>query len=284
MLNKINFSALIRLAFVPSGLVFAFLFFSCKSDVNTTDNESTITLSERISSGTSSYTLVDDFDFYPSSTTNQIVNHDYYTLSYHEEHEQAEWVAYVLQPQKGINRNYNRPYFIEDPNVTSKSADWRNYKNSGYTKGHLCPAGDMRFSKKAYDATFYTSNISPQLPEFNGGVWNRLEQKIRYWADKYGDIYVITGGVLSEDLKSIGRDNVSVPNYFYKILLHSKGDQLKMIGFLVPHKDSDRPLYEFVVPVDKIEQMTGIDFFKNLPDGIENTLEKSSDYKDWSFN
>ena len=100
--------------------------------------------------------------------------------------------------------NFKRPFFIEDPKVQTQSADWRNYKKSGYDKGHLCPAADMEFSLAAYNDTFFTSNISPQKHYFNGGIWSRLENKTRYWASKYKRIYVITGGVLESGLKTIG--------------------------------------------------------------------------------
>jgi endonuclease G len=220
----------------------------------------------------------------PKSTTNQIVVHKNYTLSYNEEHEQAEWVAYTLKKNYGSGNNFQRPFFVEDKKVKTRSADWRNYKNSGYDKGHLCPAGDMKFSKEAFDATFLTSNISPQRHDFNEGVWNRLEQKIRYWATKYGEVYVVTGGVLTDGLKTIGKENVSVPNYFYKIVATKSNGKLKMIAFLVPHKESKNPLYSFVVSVDTIEQMTKVDFFHQLEDQLENKLESSKDYKDWSFN
>ena len=224
------------------------------------------------------------FDYLPTSTTNQIITHDYFTLSYNENYEQAEWVAYELKKKYVINSNFERPYFIEDPKVKTGSADWRNYKKSGYDKGHLCPAGDMEFAINAYNDTFFTSNISPQLHDFNGGVWNRLEQKVRYWATKNDGIYVITAGILQANLKTIGQEEVSVPNYFYKILLDNSNGKYKMIAFLIPSEKSNKPLYEFVVSVDKIEKMTGIDFFPKLDDKIENSLEKSSDYKAWSFN
>lgn len=223
-------------------------------------------------------------DFYlPKSTTNEIVRHKYYTLSYNEKHEQAEWVAYELKKSQLSHTNYERPYFDEDPDVETGSASWRNYKKSGYDKGHLCPAGDRRFSVEAFNETFYTSNISPQLNEFNAGIWNRLEQKTRYWASKYDGVYVVTGGVLSNDLKTIGKEQVSVPKYFYKILLDNSRGEYKTIAFLIPHEDSEKPLNMFVVSIDKIEKMTGIDFFPRLPDNIENKLEQSSDYKGWSF-
>jgi endonuclease G len=224
------------------------------------------------------------FDFLPSSTTNQVIRHAYYTLSYNEKFEQAEWVAYELKKSYIKNNNFKRPFFIEDSKVTSSSANWKNYKNSGYDKGHLCPAGDMEFSLNAYNETFLTSNIAPQLHDFNDGIWNRLEQKVRYWAQNYDGIYVITGGVLKESSHTIGKENVLVPKYFYKILLDNNGGNYKMIAFLVPNEGSDKPLYSFVVAVDRVEEMTGIDFFPKLKDDIENQLEKNSAYKNWSFN
>ncbi|WP_396184823.1 DNA/RNA non-specific endonuclease [Flavobacterium sp.] len=223
------------------------------------------------------------FDFLPTSTTNQIVKHDYYSLSYNEKYEQAEWVAYELKKSYVRSSNFDRPYFIEDPKVKTRSADWRNYKKSGYDKGHLCPAGDMEFEINAYNDTFFTSNISPQIHDFNGGIWKRLEQKVRYWATKYDGVYVITAGVLQPNLKTIGQEKVLVPNYFYKILLDNSDGEYKMIAFLVPNEKSDKPLYSFVVSVDSIEKITGIDFFPKLENKTENRLEKSSDYKAWSF-
>lgn len=204
--------------------------------------------------------------YLPTSTTKQIVKHQYYTLSYNEKFEQAEWVAYELKKENLINRNYKRPYFIEDPKVTTGSADWRNYKNSGYDKGHLCPAADMEFDENAYNDTFYTSNISPQKHDFNSGIWNRLEQKTRYWAEKYNDIYVVTGAILDDSDKKIGTEKVAVPKYFYKIILAKSGKEHKAIAFLVPNEDSDKSLYDFVVTIETLEKMTGIDFFPNLKD------------------
>ncbi|WP_298393805.1 DNA/RNA non-specific endonuclease [Flavobacterium sp.] len=255
---------------------------SCRkeADVNSSDSVSTDTLVHNTNTFESESTI---FDFLPSSTTNQIVKHKYYTLSYNEAYEQAEWVAYELKGVKSYN-NYDRPFFIEDNKVKTGSADWRNYKRSGYDKGHLCPAGDMKFSKEAYDETFLTSNISPQKHNFNDGIWNTLEQKVRYWASKYNGIYVVTGGVLNKNLKTIGNEEVAVPEYFYKVLLDNSRGEYKMIGFLVPAVESNKPLYDFVVPVDEIEKLTGLDFYPKLNDGLENKLEKSNDYKSWSFN
>ena len=221
------------------------------------------------------------FNYFPTSTNEAVYERETFAFSYSEAHEQSEWVAYFLTPSDFNRANYDRPFFIVDPIVKTASADWRNYKKSGYDKGHLCPAGDRKSSYSSFKETFYTSNIAPQKREFNAGIWNRLEEKTRYWAEKYNGVYVITGGVLSDNLKTIGKEKVSVPNYFYKVLLTK--DKSRMIGFLVPHKESKLPLYELTVSVDEIEKITGIDFFPNLEDTIENRLEANSDYKNWSF-
>lgn len=227
----------------------------------------------------------DTSDFFlPTSTTGQIIHHQSYSLSYSEPHEQSEWVAYELKASHLNNSHFKRPYFEIDKAVKTGAASWKNYKNSGYDRGHLCPAGDRNYSQEAHDETFLTSNISPQRHSFNSGIWNSLEQKTRYWAQKYDGVFVVTGGVLQNDLSTIGTEKVAVPKYFYKIILDNDNGSVKMIGFLIPHKNSSQPLYEFVVSVDSIESLTGIDFFPKLDDDIEDNLESKINYKDWSFN
>lgn len=223
-----------------------------------------------------------NLSFYlPKSTTSEVVEHSYYTLSYNEHAEQAEWVAYELKKDYVRNSNFKRPFFIEDPKVITQSADWRNYKKSGYDKGHLCPAADMEFNLDAYNDTFFTSNISPQLHEFNSGIWSRLEQKFRFWAVKYNGLLIVTGGVLKGSLKTIGDEEVVVPNYFYKIALNYSNGNCKMIAFLVPNEKSSKPIFDYVVAVDKIESITGIDFFPKLEDKLENNLEKNVNISSW---
>ena len=222
--------------------------------------------------------------FLPTSTTGQIIHHENYSLSYSEAHEQAEWVAYELKKAHLSSTNYKRPYFEIDKAVKTGAAHWRNYKRSGYDRGHLCPAADRRYNKSAYDETFLTSNISPQRHEFNSGIWNSLEQKVRFWADKYDGIFVITGGVLNGNMQTIGEEQVAVPNQFYKILIDINSGKTKMIDFLMPHKNSDKPLQDFVVSVDYVEALTGIDFFPQLDDNLEEKLEAKESYDKWSFN
>ncbi|MEZ4859433.1 MAG: DNA/RNA non-specific endonuclease [Flavobacteriaceae bacterium] len=217
----------------------------------------------------------------PSSTTGAVIYHTYFSLSYSEAHEQAEWVAYELKKEQLSKNEFKRPYFMEDSDVKTGAADWRNYKNSGYDRGHLCPAGDRRFSYEAYQETFLTSNISPQDREFNAGVWNFLEQKVRFWAEKYDGVYVVTGGVLKRGLKTIGDEKVSVPEEFFKIILDASGGNYKVLAFLIPNKKTENSFYDFVVTVDLIEEKTGINFFETLPDSIENELESKINLGSW---
>tara|TARA_R110000868_G_scaffold111573_1_gene301177 strand:+ start:220 stop:1032 length:813 start_codon:yes stop_codon:yes gene_type:complete len=219
----------------------------------------------------------------PSSTTGEIIDHLYFSLSYNEPFEQAEWVAYVLDKKHLTYDDRKRPYFIEDPFVKSKSADYINYKGSGYDRGHLVPAGDRRFSLQAYNETFYTSNISPQDREFNAGIWNDLEQQARRWAKKYSPLYVITGGVLEEGLEEIGQEDVDVPDAFYKIIARKKGNQIITISFLIPNKPQFSPLRNFIVSIDDIEKETGIDFFAELPENQQGTFEDSNNTTGWKF-
>jgi endonuclease G len=223
--------------------------------------------------------------YLPTSTTDEIVHHKYYTLSYKEAFEQAEWVAYSLTSNQIVHNNFKRPYFTKDPKVKTQSANYWNYKNSGFDKGHLCPAADRKFSKQAFNETFLTSNISPQKHNFNSGIWNVLEQKERYWAKKYKKLYIITGGILNANLETIGSEKIAVPNYFYKIILnYANPNKLKAIAFIIPNKSTKKPLSKFVSSIDKIEHLTGINFFEKLPDQIENRLEKSTNYYKWTFN
>ncbi len=219
----------------------------------------------------------------PNADASAVVTHNYYTLEYSEIHEQARWVAYPLTRSHLTSDDRRRPYFEEDPGVKTFSADWRNYRKSGYDRGHLCPAGDRRFSEAAYNETFYTSNISPMKSDFNAGVWNRLEIQVRNWARKYDSLYVITGGVLRQGLPTIGYEGVTVPPMFYKIVVRQKGEDLEAIAFLIPHGETSQPLETFRVSIDHLEEETGIDFFESLPDSLESRLEEGVKDTYWPF-
>ncbi|KQC31076.1 DNA/RNA non-specific endonuclease [Flagellimonas eckloniae] len=227
--------------------------------------------------------VLQDSSLLPSSTTGAIVQHEHFMLSYNELYEQAEWVAYELKKSHLTQDDRKRPYFIEDPKVKTKSADWRNYRGSGYDRGHLCPAGDRRFSEYAYNETFYTSNISPQDRDFNAGVWNRLEQQVRQWCKRYGDLVVITGGVLQDGLEEIGEEDVDVPNAFYKIVFRKNGTTVDLLCFLIPGKESQAKLESFLISVDELEALTSINFFEGQSQEWQEKVERKVNASGWKF-
>jgi len=258
-------------------LVFVGLYFLEKY---ITDNNVSIELTKTNTAGSSE--VITETDWLPTSTTGRIINHKYYSLSYVESHEQSEWVAYELSKEHISKNEFERPYFIEDEKIATGSADWRNYKNSGYDRGHLCPAGDRRFSYEAFSETFLTSNISPQNREFNSQVWNFLEQKVRFWAQKYDGLYVITGPVLKEGLPTIGKEKVSVPDSYYKIVYDVRNGEHKVLAFLIPNKPTKQSFFEYVTTVDEIEQLTKLNFFPKLSKSQSEILESKIDIASWA--
>ncbi|CCH52371.1 DNA/RNA non-specific endonuclease [Fibrisoma limi BUZ 3] len=216
-----------------------------------------------------------DFILPAYQSNDEVVRHDGYTLRYQERYEQADWVAYPLlgYETKGT-ADRDREQFQPDPMVKTGSALPSDYTRSGYDRGHLAPAGDFKFSQRLTSDSFYMSNMSPQAPDFNRGIWKELEELVRRWAVRDRGLYVVTGPVLKPGLPTIGRQNeVAVPKKYYKVLLYCNNPEIRMIGFLLDNKGSDSSLKQFVVPVDQIEQLTGIDFFPKLPDNLERELE-----------
>ena len=219
----------------------------------------------------------------PTSTTGQIVKHTYYTLSYCEKDEQPEWVYYELTSEMVKGRQPRSDDYRPDFQISTISAQLEDYRGSGYDRGHLCPAGDMKLNLTSMSESFYLSNMSPQDKDFNAGIWNTLEDRVRKWALTSGRIYVVTGGVLTSNKGKIGSNGVSIPKYFYKVIYDPRG-QGRMIAFLIPNEDSEKPLQNYIVTVDSLESLTGIDFFPELPDSNENHLESSLNLSSWSFN
>ena len=224
------------------------------------------------------------FDPLPSYVTydGEIIKHKYYTISYSEKHEQANWVAYTLTPEM-LNKVVDRiSYFKRDPLIETKSVSTSEYKNSGYDRGHLVPAADMSFSDEAMRETFLTSNISPQLPQFNRGIWKILENRIRKWVIDDKELHIVCGGILEEDLSTIGKnEKISVPKYFYKVILDIKEPEIKAIGFIFPNLKSDLDIMNFAVSIDFVEAFTDIDFYPTLSDDLEEILESKIDPSLW---
>ena len=212
-----------------------------------------------------------------------VISHVGYTLSYNETHEQANWVAYELTAEEVAGEVERKDAFRADPEVESGSAALADYRSSGYDRGHLAPAADMKWSAEAMSESFYMSNMSPQKAAFNRGIWKKLEMKVRGWATREGAVLIVTAGVLKPRLKTIGVNKVSVPKKFYKVILDNREPELKGIGFILPNKGSAKPLSDYAVTIDKVESVTGIDFFHSLADEIEEAVESTLDLSKWDF-
>ena len=219
-------------------------------------------------------------DSYKNTYNGEKITHSRYSLSYIENHEQAEWVYYILNSRllMGVTKRSNN--FRSDPKIISGSAKLSDYRKSGYDRGHLAPAGDMKSSQHAMSESFFMSNMSPQLPSFNRGGWKKLESLVRFWA-KDSEIHIVTAGILNKSLSKIGSSGVSVPDYFYKIIFDTY--ECKMIGFVMPNKKITLELESYVKTIDEIEKLTGIDFFCNLRDYIQDELESSVNINSWTF-
>jgi endonuclease G len=213
----------------------------------------------------------------------QLVRHKAYTLGYNERYEQAAWVAYVLTAAE-TKSNYKRSNDFEvDPKVSTGTATNNDYSHSGYDRGHLAPAADMSFSWLAMNESFYYSNMSPQEPSFNRGIWKNLEELMRNWAVNYDSIYVVTGPVFEKNMSFIGTNKVAVPGAYYKVIVKRIGNKVEGIGFILPNRGSNVPLQSFVVSIDQVEQRTGIDFFSSWQDGIESAMEKQACISCWNW-
>jgi endonuclease G len=212
-----------------------------------------------------------------------VVHHTAYSLLYSEEHEQAIWIAYELTSEE-TNKKFDRSdKFIVDPSIKTGSATNADYTGSGYDRGHLAPAADMSWSNQTMQESFYYSNMSPQDPSFNRGIWKKLEELVRTWAVENKALYVVTGPILTKGLPTIGPNKVSVPEYYYKVLLDYSEPDLKAIGFILPNKAGSGSIQDFAVSVDKVEKITGLDFFPMLPDNKESVLESSICISCWTW-
>lgn len=222
-----------------------------------------------------------DNKFLPSINNGTLIKHVHYILSYVDKYKQAEWVCYELTKNETKNNTERRKgKFIEDPLINTVKVTHDDYTNSGYDRGHLAPAGDMNFDANAEYESFYTSNISPQLKELNRFTWKNLEDDIRYYVIRNNvNLYIITGGILNDNLEKIGQNNkISVPNYFYKIIYDEKNN--KILTFIIPNNIAvDNDYFVYITSIDNIESKTNINFFNNIKN--ENILEKNISNVNW---
>lgn len=211
----------------------------------------------------------------------QIIRHTGYTVSYNKELKLPNWVSYELtrEETKGKEKRNNR--FIADPLVKGIIATNADYARSGYDKGHMAPAADMKWSPQAMKESFYFSNMCPQHPQLNRRGWKNLEEKIRDWAIADSAIIIICGPIITKQPKTIGKNKVAVPQQYFKVILSPFVRPMRAIGFLFNNRQALEPLSTYAVTVDSIERLTNMDFFASLPDEIENKIEAEENYFQW---
>lgn len=248
-------------------------------------------------------------DHYVTMDGVQILN---YALEWDNTKRHANWVAFTFDTTTSADNVKRTDAWSVDPKLPAEmQVQESDHKNDGFDKGHLCASEDRVYLKEANEQTFYYSNMSPQLNDFNGGFWGKLEARVQTWGRStadgvYDKVYVTKGGTLNKLLKNFKGTTVNggtpttdangftihglaCPEYYYMAVLSQKDDVFHAIAFLVPHKEgmtrnpSSDELKEYVVSVDKLEEETGIDFFCNLPDVLENEVEAAYNLNDWAW-
>lgn len=218
----------------------------------------------------------------PKGTPEQILERTGYVASYNKTNLLPNWVAWHLTAERTEgSAKRSGVDFAEDTEVPEpRATDW-DYYNSGYDRGHMCPAADNKWSKKAMEESFLFTNMCPQNGNLNRGDWNEMEMACRKWAKKYGDLYIVCGPILYKGKhKTIGKNKVVVPEAFFKVVLRT-GDDPQAIGFIYKNTSGNRPKDSYVNTVDEVERITGIDFFPSLPDDVEKKVEAECDLGLW---
>ena len=212
-----------------------------------------------------------------------IIEYEGFTISYNSQWLIPNWVAYELTAEK-TDGPYSRKGkdFMADPTPEVPQADATDYRGSGWSRGHMAPAADFKWSDKAMTESFYYTNICPQDAQLNNRYWTTLENKVRSWARQFGRVHVITGPIVSPDSNNrIGVHGVMVPDAFFKTILAPKEGGWTSIAFIMSNTSEARQLKDCATTVNEVEKVTNIDFFSFLDNAIEETVESMLDYKEW---
>lgn len=214
---------------------------------------------------------------YSANMSEQFIRHQGYVVSYNKKHRIPNWVAWQLYPGRLQGGALRQDVFMPDPSVVNGSPGHHEYTNSGYDRGHMCPAGDNSFSSQAMKESFYTSNICPQLHILNGGSWRVLEERCRKWTNMYQRLYIVCGPIIQRAMQKIGGDRgISIPKLFFKAVLREAKGQYYMIGYMFRQNGN-----WWVASIDEIEQQTGLNLFHNLPSVVQQELEAKKDVSNW---
>lgn len=222
----------------------------------------------------------------PASITSrqeQVITHTGYTVSHNSQWCIPNWVAYELTAEETLGEVSRGDDFVPDPDVRGRSANTNDYKHSGYDRGHMAPAADMKWSEVAMYESFYMSNICPQNKNLNKGDWKELEELGRDWAMLYNSIYIVCGPIVESDYKTIGENEVAIPKAFFKVFLRKTNDKWSAIGFYFENKAGNKDLKTYVKTIDEIETIADIDFFPLLPDDVEDDIESKLNIGEWEM-
>ena len=193
-----------------------------------------------------------------------------------------EWVAYELTDEEVDGTNPRSNHFRTDPNFDGAQAQDDDYRNSGWDRGHMAPAADMKLTEQMMRESFYFTNICPQNHNLNSGDWKALEELVRDCATRYSKIYVTCGPIVTDNTYGkIGTNQVTVPDAFYKVLMVPTDNCYQSIGFIMENKAGHKPLSTYALSVDEVESRTGLDFFPALPDDIESKTESTYSLPVW---
>lgn len=211
-----------------------------------------------------------------------VIDREGYAVGYSRSHKQPLWVSYRItsdeaMPSIAVRRHR---HFVEDDSIpTADRAKLEDYVRSGYDRGHLAPAKDMAWSTNSMADSFYLSNVSPQKPRFNRGIWKELEQWVRSKAQSETSLVVVSGCIFN-GTNTIGKHEVAVPSDYFKVIL-DETPPIKSIGFILPNDGSSNALSSFACTVDDVELRTGMDFFALLTVEIQTNVESSIDFGKW---
>ena len=212
----------------------------------------------------------------------QLIAHTGFTVSYNDNWLISNWVAYKMNAQRLVTIVERHDNYIPDPAVKGHSADNSDFRGIlPYSRGHLVPSRDMRWSVESEQECSYLSNIAPQDANLNNGLWNRIEEYVRNNVKNWGTVYICTGPIVEPGFTTVGVHNVVVPQKFFKVLLRQNKNHWAAIGFVINNEACSGNMFNYAVPVDSVEVLTGHDFFYNLPDSIESLIEANYNRKDW---
>lgn len=211
------------------------------------------------------------------------IHHTGFTINYNRSWRIPNWVAYTLYPSDTQGKVPRASDFEPDPATGTDCATNDDYRGSGWDRGHMAPAGDMKWNADAMRQSFYFSNICPQNRNLNGGDWRLLEERLRIWAQQGDTLYIVCGPLPMQHPRTIGPNKVAVPEAFFKVVLRHNRQGWSAIGFIMPNTDGKHPLSYYACSIDEVEKKTHNDFFYQLPDKLENQLEASYQINDWKW-